>query len=121
MRESEQQDIQGTVRVQVIEDRVHPLGARWKPGVDLVEKVHPICRGAASIGDREGGARRRLEGSEDVAFTPPPIVDFLAGAGSPAHLGGWGRHYLAPAETLRCFGPEFVQADDRAAWWRLGI
>src|SRR5207248_3667378 len=76
-------------------------------------------RGAPLVGEREGGAARRLEGAEHVAGdAAPAVVDLLPGA---LRLGP-GRSHQPPARVaLGRLRSHLVQADYDAAGRCCGV
>jgi hypothetical protein len=97
------------VAAQVVGDGVDPLGLSGQPGFDLLEEGHPVGGTTARVGPREGDARRRAEGAEDVALAAPAVIDLLSGATRGRRLRP---HQLAARIALGADRPHLVEAND---------
>src|SRR3954454_4227075 len=60
MGQGEQQHVHAAMNVEVVDDGIDPLGCRFDPALDVLEKIDPIRGGPALIGRGEGGACGRL-------------------------------------------------------------
>src|SRR3954469_10177886 len=119
MQQAEQQHVGRAVDVKVVEHRVDPFHRRIDPGLDRAQEVDPVDRGATLVGQREGGAGRRLQGAKDISGDiAPAIIDLLLGA---LGLGAGWLHELLARVALAGLRSHFVQANDDAAgrWCRV--
>jgi hypothetical protein len=118
MREQEQPHVRRAMRAQIVEDRVHPLGPAWHPGFNPFQKVDPRRTAAPWIGMREGSARGRTEGPEDVAHGAAAVVDLLPG---PLGRSRPAPHQRTTGITIRTDWAHFVEADHTTAGRWLGV
>src|SRR5258708_11321455 len=112
MRQGEEQDIGGAVGAQVVQNGVDPLYVRSDPALHLFQEGDEVGGGASGGRPRARRAGGRLEGAEDLALSPPAIVDLLRGA-----LGGALGHVdeVVAREALRRFRTHLVETDDATA------
>ena len=61
MGQGKQQDIGGTMHIEIVQNCLDWLGLLWDPGVDTLQKVDPIGNGASGRGLRKGLARYRTQ------------------------------------------------------------
>src|SRR3954468_21820006 len=111
MRQHEQQDVGGAVAAEVIGDGIDPLDLLWQPTLHLFQEGHPVGSATARVGAGEGGACRGTEGTEDVSFAAPSVVDLQPG---PACRLRRGRcpHQRLSGIALGAEWPHLVQAND---------
>src|SRR5215831_17718468 len=113
MRQGKQQDVGGTMHIEIVQNHVDWLGLLWDPGVDTLQKVDPIGNGPSGVGLRKSLARDRTKCSEDVALPTSAIIDLLTSTlGRERWLGGRGHaHELLLREALGRFRTHLIQAD----------
>ena len=78
------------MRGEVIDDGKDLFGFRSYPGINRLQEVHPVSRGAPRVGQRKGPTVPGFKGAENVDLAAPAIVNFLPGAagGSVATFRG---------------------------------
>src|SRR5512134_2634495 len=109
VRQHEEQDISGAVAAQIIGDGVDALNVLRQPTLDVLQEGHPVGGITPWVGSREGGARRRAEGTEDVTLAAPPVVDLLPGTARRWRV--WPYHISARI-ALGAERAHLVEADD---------
>src|SRR5262245_20744886 len=112
MSQGKQQDIGGTMHIEIVQNGINGLRL-WEPGVDALQEVDPIDHSASCIGLREGLASRRAKGPKDVPLAPPTIINVLPSApGRELWLSHRGCTYqLLARKALGRFRAHLIQAD----------
>src|SRR5262249_3458791 len=121
MCQRKQQHITGSVRRQIIQDRIDSLDLLFNRRFNLLQKINPIGRRPLAIIFGQGFAGRWLEGSEDIAFGSPPIINLLLGTLTTHVAFGYndGLNQSHTGLTFGCHRPHLIQADyDTARRWR---
>src|SRR5918994_1349693 len=107
MEQAEQQNIRRAVSAEIVNDRIDPLDCGIDPDLDLTQEVDPVGCRSTIIGVSKGRAAGRLQGPENVAATPPAVVDLLFGTFGLGH--GWFHELLARKASGRLWS-HLVQA-----------
>jgi hypothetical protein len=126
VRQAKQQHVGGPVRLQVVDDGVHPLGLGRDPRLGPLQEVGPVGGAAARVGMRQGFPGGRAEGAEDISFAAAAVVDLLLGSTGGAALTVGpvprrGDDGLLAGDALGCLRPHLVKADDDRTRGRLRV
>jgi len=106
---------------EVIDEGKNFLGLGSYPGIDRLQEVHPVRRGAPRVGPREGPTVAGFKGAEKVALAAPAVINFLPGAAGGSVGTGGGAEHFDPRVAPGRLGPPFVPAEHHAVWRRLGV
>src|SRR5262252_6630995 len=123
MSQGKQQDVSGTMHIEIVQNRIDWLGLLWEPGVDPLQKIHPIGNGPSRIRLRESLAGRRVKRAKDIALPASAIIDFLAG---PCRWCRWcgasgGAHQLLTGKALSRVRAHLIQADHDTTFRRVRV